>query len=205
MVYIIKNGIVDITFGKETPVLETTSGQRGFDPKKIRSMEMHSNAILPKKLETPGLKANVDTANFRTNHTKMSNQVNAKSDLYTAPNLINNNQKNVARDRLVSIYLKKDRYLKNQSFNLTNNGFYDTKKSSFQNLGNFEKSIVAPVRKIDTDTTGIRFQNSVKGFKNIESREIFTHQVPIKKDMGSIHTPISLISNGTKTTSKVKS
>ena len=205
MVYIVKNGVVDVSFGKDNPVLESAAGERGFDPEKIRSTEMHSKVILPKKIETPSLKANTDHANFRTNTTKTSLAPSGMSGLYTAANLINNNQKNVAKDRLVSIYLKKDRYLENQSFNLRNNGFYDTKKSSFQNLGNFEKTLVAPVRKIDTDNNGIKFNYSVKGFKNVEAREILNHPVPIKKDMSAIHTPISIISNGTKTTYKVKS
>lgn len=205
MVYIVKNGVVDVSFGKDNPVLESAAGERGFNPEKIRSTEMHSKVILPKKIETPSLKTNTDHTNFRTNTTKTSLAPSAMSDLYTAANLINNNQKNVAKDRIVSIYLKKDRYLENQSFNLINNGFYDTKKSSFQNLGNFEKTLVAPVRKIDTDNNGIKFDYSVKGFKNVEAREILNHPVPIKKDMSAIHTPISIISNGTKTTYKVKS
>lgn len=205
MVYIVKNGVVDVSFGKENPVLESTEEQRGFNPEKIRSTEIHSNVILPKKIETPELKTNTDRTNFRTNTTKTALAPKAISDLYTAPNLINNNQKNVAKDRLVSICLKKDRYLENQSFNLRNNGFYDKKKSSFQNLGNFEKTIVAPVRKMDTDVSGIKFDYSVKGFKHVEAREILNQLVPIKKDMSAIHTPISIISNGTKTTYKVKS
>jgi len=203
MVYIVKNGVVDVSFGKENPVLESTAEQRGFNPEKIRSTEMHSNVILPKKTETPSLKATTDRANFRTNTTKMSSAPSSMSDLYIAPNLINNNQKDVAKDRLVSIYLKKDRYLENQQFNLRNDGFYDTKKSSFQNIGNFEKALIAPVRKIDTDVLGIKFGYSIKGFKHVEAREILNHHVPIKKDMSAIHTPISIISNGTKTTRKV--
>jgi len=203
MVYIVKNGVVDVSFGKENPVLESTAEQRGFNPEKIRSTEIHSNVILPKKTETPALKATTERTNFRTNTTKMSSAPGAMSDLYIAPNLINNNQKDVAKDRLVSIYIKKDRYLENQSFNLRNNGFYDTKKSSIQNLGNFEKTLVAPVRKIDTDVLGIKFDYSVKGFKHVEAREILNHPVPIKKDMSAIHTPISILSNGTKTTRKV--
>jgi len=205
MVYIVKNGVVDVSFGKENPVLESTAEQRGFNPEKIRSTEIHSNVILPKKTETPALKATTERTNFRTNTTKMSSAPSAISDLYTSTNLINNNQKDVAKDRLVSIYLKKDRYLENQSFNLRNNGFYDTKKSSIQNLGKFEKTLVAPVRKIDTDVSGIKFEYSVKGFKHVEAREILNLPVPIRKDMSAIHTPISILSNGAKTSRKVKS
>lgn len=204
MVYIVKNGVVDITFGKERPVLETKAGQRGFDPEKIRSSEIHSNVILPKKIETPELKINTEVKNFKVNTSKTVNQLKTSSHLYTASNLIDNNQKNVAKDRLVSIYLKKNKYLENQTLNLKNNGVYDTKRSAFQNLGNFEESLVVPIRKIDTDKNGIKFQNSVGGYKNIESRELFTPQVPIRRDPTYNKNPIYSISNGTKTVNKIK-
>ena len=205
MVYIVKNGVVNVSFGKENPDLGPIIKQRGFDPEKIRDLEFHSNVIIQKKIENPGFKAYNDKINFHKNDTKMSNYANGNSDLQTIPNLINNNHENIMKDRTVSIYLKKDKPLENPNFNLVNNNFYDTKQSSFQNLGNFEKNKVIQIRKIDTDNSGIKFDYSVKGFKHVESRELFNHPVPIVKNMNAIHTPISLISNGTKQTYKSKS
>lgn len=204
MTDIVKNGVVNISFGKEENKFETNNSQRGFDPEKIRSIDVDTKVDIRKKIETPELVSNVEKMNFKQNVNKTSKNEFPISDLYTRGNLINNNQHNVAKDRLVSIYMKKDKnYLETPGFNLINNGVYDTKMSSFQNLGDFEKSIVAPIRKIDTDTSGIKFIPSVKGFKNVEAREIVIQPVPNRKNMYSLHTPISIISNGTKTTKKI--
>lgn len=205
MVYIIKNGVVDNTFQKEGKnFIQNNEQKRGFDPNKIRAREIDNSLNFNKKFETPGLVTSNSNLNFKQSKSKTRNELNPNTDLYRIGNLTYSDNKNLLQAKTPSVFIKKDKTLSVMTdINLVNNNYYDTKKSSIYNIGDFEKSLVAPVRKIETDTEGIKFLSSSFGFKNIERPEMLNTQVPIRKNMYALHTPISIVSNGTKTTKPI--
>lgn len=202
MVYIIKNGVVDNTFQKEGKnFIKNNEQKRGFDPNKIRAREIDTSLNIGKKFETPGFVTSNNNLNFKQSESKTRNELNTDTNLYRIGNLTYSDNKNLLEAKTPTVFIKKDKTLSVMTdINLVNNNYYDAKKSSIYNIGDFEKSLVAPVRKIETDTEGIKFLSSSSGFKNIERPEMLNTQVPIRKNMYALHTPISIVSNGTKTT-----
>ena len=206
MVTIIKDGVIDISYGRYGNTSERLDEQQrvGFNPDIIRESEINSLVQMAKKYETPGFRARQAITNFSQKRVSSVNRIQGDSDLYRRSNLIDNNQANIVKDRITALYIKKDRLYNNiaPGFDLNPRGFYETNEGFIQNVGKLDRELIAPIRKIDTDNGGTRFLSSVLGYKNIERNEMVTPDVPILRNAAAIHTPISIISNGTKRTTR---
>lgn len=207
MVTIIKDGVVDLSFGRDGNTLERREEQRrlGFNPDIIRESEVSSLVQMGKKYETPGFRVRQAITNFTQKQVSSVNRIGADSDLYRRSNLIDNNQANIVKDRITALYLRQDRMYNKVApdFDLNPRGFHENNDMNIRTIGKLDREIIAPIRKIDTDEGGTRFLSSVSGYKNIERNEMVTHPAPILRNAAAVHGPISLISNGTKRVTRI--